>query len=62
MINFTVLDGYFRCVTKTEITKGQTLLMLVVRQFREKYGVSTPNMHLCLHIEEDILRFGPAPV
>lgn len=51
----------FRTVTETDIQRADVMLKMGLRMFVDDYG-GTPNMHLALHLVDDIRRYGPAPV
>ena len=48
-------------ITKDEILKADALLLNFCKDFEKLYGkyAVTPNMHLCCHIKDSLLDFGP---
>lgn len=51
----------FRTVTETDLQRADVMLKMGLKMFVDDYG-GTPNMHLALHLVDDIRRYGPAPV
>ena len=48
-------------ITSTDIKKADVLLLNFCKGFEQLYGktTTTPNMHLCCHLQESILDYGP---
>ena len=47
-------------VSKIDIEEGHRLLVQFVKEVQNVYGLSciTPNMHMCMHIKEDMYNYG----
>ena len=52
-----------RCLTEEDLETAEEKIRTFLRLFKEVFSEDdlVPNMHMMLHIPDDIRRFGPSP-